>query len=52
MMIVQGISVDQLLGIFEVREVELLRSCPDPFLRLPELLENINLRIFSEFQEK
>ena len=36
-MIVQGISLDQLLGIVEVREVELLRSCPDLFLRLPEL---------------
>ena len=31
-------------------EVELLRSCPDPFTHLPELLENMKLRIFSEFQ--
>ena len=25
--------------------------CPDPFSRLPELLENMKLDIFSEFQE-
>ena len=39
MMVVQGINVDRLLGIVEVSELELLRSCPDPFLRLPELLK-------------
>ena len=51
-MIVQGISVDRLLRIFEVSEVELLGSCPDWFSHLPELLENMKLRIFSEFQEQ
>ena len=30
-------------------EAELLRSCYDPFSRLSELLENMKLRIFSEF---
>ena len=40
-MIVQGIGVDQLLELFKVSEVELLRSCPDPVSRLPELLENM-----------
>ena len=49
--IVQGIGVNQLLWVNEVSEVELLRSCPDPFSRLPQLLENIKLWIFSEFQE-
>ena len=38
-MIVQGISVDQLLEVIDVSEAELVRSCPDPFLRLPELLK-------------
>ena len=41
MMIVHGISIDRLLGIFEVIEVELLGSCPDSFSHLPELLENM-----------
>ena len=38
--------------IFEMSRVELLRSCPNPLSRLPELLENMKLRIFSEFQER
>ena len=48
-MIVQGINRRSTSP--NVSKVKLLRSCPDPFPRLPELLEIMKLRIISEFQE-